>query len=619
MPDTSHSNVEASGQRVGSVYTPSRLAQDITDHLLTAVCRDETEDELRLLDPSCGDGEFLLAALQRLTRNRESRLGRSLSAAERIEIVDRQLFGVDVDPEAILKCRERLRERLHDSAENLDAVSRALVQNIRCGDALTGPGFEGGTDGRLFALADSAASEPLDWKLAFPEIARTGGFDVVVGNPPYVRERDARELFAAIAASPLGHRRQARMDLWYYFLHRGLDLLKPGGTLSFIVNSYWIASTGATRLIERLSREVTFEQFIEMGSRPVFPNVAGRHHIFRLRKAKDDAPCHIIDLSADKRAIEEGLPGPGDDVLDREHFVKQTELFDAAQIVLSPVDVRVASMHSARLLGDCHEVRQGMAENPPTVTRKMEQELQNGVRAGDGVFVLDEREVEKLALTRSERKLLRPYFPTSSIGRYQIPAESDLWVLYLTRQTAESLDALPTIAAHLERLRPILERRRETQRGINCWWHLHWPREERIFVEPRILAAQMGKRPQFVFTSQPAFVGFAMNVILGGDADGLELSALAGILNSRLAERWFERFAKRRGVRLEIGGTLLRRFPLPPRDADVEKELTDLVSLRHQADIASDAIETLEQSIEILVCRLYGIDAPKDDLDTRQS
>ena len=108
-------------------------------------------------------------------------------------------------------------------------------------------------------------------------------------------------------------------------------------------------------------------------------------------------------------------------------------------------------------------------------------------------------------------------------------------MLYLTRHTAPHLSDFPNIAAHLERFRPILELRRETRDGKCAWWHLHWPREEKIFVRPRVLSVQMGERPQFVFAEPPTFVGFSINVILPGKAPGFSLEVLTGILNSDLA------------------------------------------------------------------------------------
>src|SRR5262249_58963557 len=118
-----------------------------------------------------------------------------------------------------------------------------------------------------------------------PGGAGGGGFDIIGGTPPYLRERNAKALFDSLATTELGRQwREARMDLWYYFVHRSLDLLRPGGILSFIVNSYWMASRGAAKLIDRLQREARFETIELLNDAPVFKAVGGRHMIFRIRK-----------------------------------------------------------------------------------------------------------------------------------------------------------------------------------------------------------------------------------------------------------------------------------------------------------------------------------------------
>jgi hypothetical protein len=138
------------------------------------------------------------------------------------------------------------------------------------------------------------------------------------------------------------------------------------------------------------------------------------------------------------------------------------------------------------------------------------------------------------------------------------------------------------------------------------WWELHWPREERIFTAPRILAAQMGHEPRFAYAKHPTFVGFSTNLILTRERY-ISLTALSGILNSTLAKRWFERHAKRRGVHLEISGETLRRFPLPKRDPEIERQLDQLVKMR-------DSVESteLDRRIDETVCNLYGVEIPLD-------
>jgi hypothetical protein len=114
----------------------------------------------------------------------------------------------------------------------------------------------------------------------------------------------------------------------------------------------------------------------------------------------------------------------------------------------------------------------------------------------------------------------------------------------------------------------------------------------------------MGSRPQFAFCRQPAFVGFSVNLLLPRAQSGCSLEALTGILNSDLANRWFDRHAKRRGVNLEINAHILRQFPVPPRDKKLERRLAELV-LARQFAAAEFQHAQLEQEIESLVRALY--------------
>jgi adenine-specific DNA-methyltransferase len=270
------------------------------------------------------------------------------------------------------------------------------------------------------------------------------------------------------------------------------------------------------------------------------------------------------------------------------------------------------------MLGECYDVRQGMAENPPVINARLNRTVANRYRIGEGVFVLSAEELEALEFGAVERRHLRPYFEASRLGRYYVPAATDRQILYLTRATAPTLADCPRVAAHLERFRPVLERRRETRLGLCAWWHLHWPREERLFVEPRVLSIQMGRVPQFAWSAQPTFVGFSVNLIVNklraAEAAPFSLESLTGILNSTVAAEWFARLAKRRGVSLEISGGLLRQFPLPPADAALDAELASLVRQRQElarrlpdrdAALPAEA-QQLETAIERIVARLYA-------------
>ncbi|MEX2317467.1 MAG: N-6 DNA methylase, partial [Pirellulales bacterium] len=488
----------------GRYYTPGTIAREMFDSAWLAATTGDLADRrapLRILDPACGDGAFLLTAFDRLMEQARPRF------ADRLAIVRDQLFGVDIDTAAIEKLRRQLFERIAPPAKCVQTTIRAIESNIRVGNALTGPDFRQPEQPCPCSrpVDDAEHVAPLNFADAFPKVADVGGFDLVIGNPPYRRELNAKPEFARLAESPLGQRwRQARMDLWYYFLHRGLDLLRPGGWLCYIVNSYWTSSSGARRLVERLEQETTLEEVVLLGDAPIFAGVAGKHLIFRLRATRTDALCRVIDVSNPGRGQ---VHFPGGRLSDgrftrrkmdlspfiEPYHVSRDELFQHGRLVLGRPPSWTSALAGLPTLGDFFEVRQGMAENPPSINRKTAEAFPGEYQVGDGVFVLTDEERELLRLSPRETGLLRPYYRTSDILRYELPATPTRSVLHLTKFTAPSLDGLPHVAAHLERYRPILERRREVRAGKIAWWHLHWPREERIFAEPRILAVQMGR------------------------------------------------------------------------------------------------------------------------------
>eukprot|EP00913_Durusdinium_trenchii_P028511 g26739.t1 len=559
-----------------------RLSESVFPSIEAQQKPSASDGPVSIIDPACGDGALLLPLFDEFVARAAPRtLDADSPSRRKLEIFSRHFFGVDIDRAAVEQLRQQFFERIAPTPDESQETADAIAANLRTGDALTGPDFSGGTTTPPESAA-GPSSEPrsLDWAAAFPTVAAAGGFDLVISNPPYLREKHAKPMFDRIAQTPLGRKwREPRMDLWYYFLHRSLDLLRPGGQLTFIVNAYWTASHGARRLTERLRRETTFTDVVLLGDRPVFDGVSGRHLIFSLRNCLAPARCRIRDCSNGPLPTK-NTPANNDEEEGRTRFVDQPDLYrDGAIHFDRPVRAGL-SMKSTVELGTVFEVRQGIAENPPRLSRRHCEVLGEDFAPGEPVFVLSADDVERLAFTPEERTRLRPYYTSAALQRYDIPAEPEWWILYLTKQTAPDLNGLPNIRRHLERFRPILDRRRETRLGKVPWWQLHWPREERLFTQPRLLNAQMGHHPRFAWCERPTFVGFSTNVVAATGDSPFDLPSLCGILNSRIAGNWFERFAKKRGVNLEINGGLLRRFPLPPEEPALMTALADLTRRR---------------------------------------
>ena len=232
----------------------------------------------RVLDPACGAGRFLLAVYRRLAASK-------MPGIDPLELATHSIYGVDVDPLAVETARyalllAALADMPTPDAARIAAARSALEQHVRWADALVEP-----ADG-----LPMNAAPPLDWKSSMPEVftGDDGGFDVVLGNPPYRRERQHKAAMDLLAQTSLGRRYRApRMDLWYYFVHRALDLwLRPGATLSLVVNSYAASARGSARLVEHMRTKSSLEEVFELGTLPVFRGVSGRHMVFRLTKGK---------------------------------------------------------------------------------------------------------------------------------------------------------------------------------------------------------------------------------------------------------------------------------------------------------------------------------------------
>ena len=249
----------------GVYYTPSYIVDAIVKQTVGALCEGKTPKQLetlRVLDPASGSGSFLIGAYGYLlnwhlafySKNPESHLkGRNaplfvtpdpqdeskkvyrLTTREKKRILLNNIYGVDVDRQAVevTKLSLLLRVLEDESNEGLRLLNEPalpdLDNNIRCGNSLIGPDFydttKNGIDIQTLDIDEQNRINVFDWPSAFPEVMRSGGFDAVIGNPPYRRERDFKHLMDEIARTGFGQNYRApRMDLWYYFVHRGLAL-----------------------------------------------------------------------------------------------------------------------------------------------------------------------------------------------------------------------------------------------------------------------------------------------------------------------------------------------------------------------------------------------------------
>jgi hypothetical protein len=205
-----------------------------------------------LVDPACGSGAFLIEAFDQLhtayersnDRLAELRGHRTLFDLDR-HILQHNLYGVDINEEAIQICRLSLWIKTAQRGKTLTS----LDHTIRVGNS----------------VVDDSTVHPkaFDWRRAFPEVFEQDGFDVVVANPPYIRQEwltPYKPYWAKRFESYDGV-----ADIFAYFYELGVSLLQPGGRLGFITSGSWVRANFGKALRSYLSRNTAVESMVDFG------------------------------------------------------------------------------------------------------------------------------------------------------------------------------------------------------------------------------------------------------------------------------------------------------------------------------------------------------------------
>ncbi|MBG7610746.1 Eco57I restriction-modification methylase domain-containing protein, partial [Polaribacter sp. BAL334] len=128
-----------------------------------------------------------------------------------------------------------------------------------------------------------------EWRFEFPEVLSDDGtylgFDAIIGNPPYIKEYEGKEIFDGLRDNEVY---QGKMDIWYMFTTDGIKLLKENGTLNFIAPNNWTTNSGASKMRNFMLQNSRFLKLIDFGSYMVFDSASIQTMIMQFEKVKSD-------------------------------------------------------------------------------------------------------------------------------------------------------------------------------------------------------------------------------------------------------------------------------------------------------------------------------------------
>jgi adenine-specific DNA-methyltransferase len=542
----------------GSYYTPDFVVQSIIAKTIEPLLKNQKAAavlNLKVCDPAMGSGHFLVGAVNQLSKayltklyiESEGDLDITFHQAKQ-KVLSSCVFGVDINPRAV----KLAKMSLWLESASINQKLEHLEDQLKCGNSL---------------------NDDFKWRSEFKDIfqSRNAGFDAIVANPPYVGEADNANIFRDLSNSKIYQYHLGKMDYWYFFCHLAMDLLKDQGRLGLIATDYWMTNSGANKLRAHLSK-YKLDRYISFKDYKIFKQAKGQHNMIMF-VVKDDHAQEQGDgyiLQNSKEVKEEELK---DDLNHLSLFKKVKIEFANGSFVLEDGSEEsgsiVSQMQKSPLkLADIADLSQGFTPNPDKVNsrniKKLPKSLveNDGVRVGDGVFVVTQEEFKKVCKTKSEQVLAKPYIEAKDIcNGSDIEWNKKKLILYLTEQTCPQIKNLKSLSDHLAKFKPIMNERRETQQGRREWFHLHWPKDESFFSEAGIVSVRMTKDPCFAWSSGEKYFDLAVNIIRAKDK--AYNRALFFYLSSEMVKKWLMKYGSFKGDQLQMDGKPLEKIPVP--------------------------------------------------------
>jgi len=312
----------------GVYYTPTYIVDYIVSNTVGKLVEGKSPkevDQLKIVDPACGSGSFLLGAYQFLLdwhlnwytvpENEPSkwekkailktRDGYRLTTAKKKEILIQNIYGVDIDAQAVEVTKLSLLLKVLENPSGqmdlgLERVLPDLGKNIQHGNSLIGSDFYDQMELTLLDQETRSRINVFDWQQSFPEAFKQGGFDCVIGNPPYVllqadfRDDNQLEYFRQHYSAA-----SYKIDTYHLFIEKALDLLRSDGLSSYITPSNYLSNNYLEPLRRVIMAKSSLEE-ITLFDYPVFHKVSVDTAVFFASKTAPKSQVQFKKVAPDK-------------------------------------------------------------------------------------------------------------------------------------------------------------------------------------------------------------------------------------------------------------------------------------------------------------------------------
>ncbi|EDP5431377.1 class I SAM-dependent DNA methyltransferase [Campylobacter jejuni] len=459
------------------------------------------------------------------------------------------------------------------------------------------------------------SNHPFEWRFEFPEIldddGNFKGFDLIIGNPPYIKENDNKDLFTNTKKL---RTYQGKMDIWYHFVGRGFDILKNNGYLAFIATNNWVTNSGAKKLRNIVLEESQILSLVDFSSFMVFDSASIQTMIMQFQKIK---PPKNYEFHFSKITTQTPIYDDAINLLKNE----KTQNNEILKINLTPkkfIDKTLNFTKSdyeelfnkiqkyGKFYLEEKEVANGIHPHYDFINNRINSNHNFAFKIGQGIFGLSEEEKEKLKLTKLENNLVKPYYDTQNFLKFFFKKNNHQWLIYTNSsfKNPNSMDDYPNLKKHLDKFQNVIT-------SDNKPYGLHRARDEKFFTgSPRIVALRkcVGE-PKFSYVDFDCYVSATFYVI---KTQRINVKYLTTILNSKLIAFWLKHKGKMQGNNYQIDKEPLLNIPIVTINSKNQKiadELINLVDeiLKVKEQDKNANTQELENKINSLVYKLYNL------------
>ncbi|ENQ5009759.1 class I SAM-dependent DNA methyltransferase [Campylobacter jejuni] len=459
------------------------------------------------------------------------------------------------------------------------------------------------------------SNHPFEWRFEFPEIldddGNFKGFDLIIGNPPYIKEAENKELFANTKKL---RTYQGKMDIWYHFVGRGFDILKNNGYLAFIATNNWVTNSGAKKLRNIVLEESQILSLVDFSSFMVFDSASIQTMIMQFQKIKPpkNYEFHFSKITTQTPIYEDALS-----LLKNE----KTQNNEILSINLTPkkfIDKTLNFTKSdyeelfnkiqkyGKFYLEEKEVANGIHPHYDFINNRINSNHNFAFKIEQGIFGLSEEEKEKLKLTKLENNLVKPYYDTQNFLKFFFKKNNHQWLIYTNSsfKNPNSMDDYPNLKKHLDKFQNVIT-------SDNKPYGLHRARDEKFFTgSPRIVALRkcVGE-PKFSYVDFDCYVSATFYVI---KTQRINVKYLTAILNSKLIAFWLKHKGKMQGNNYQIDKEPLLNIPIVTINSKNQKIADELINLVDEILKAKEQdknanTQELENKINSIVYKFYNL------------